>query len=235
MVVGDPAGQHHPDAALFQLVFFYQQKDNPFKIFLRKGEWQPKALCRGDKTLEIVIQKERLEMNGPKKIKNGVAPDQPDIQGMNPRLLAGHNLIYRKTKRLDHINDVLNIFITFAIMLQKVKQLSQSKSDVLGITSSILCLLHCLAFPVLLSLGYLFSFSAGGHWHVLDYLFVCLGTVAAWASARKTPFPAVKLAFWITVSVFSLSILFHDLWAGMFYLSAGTSVLLIILHSYHWR
>src|SRR5690606_40642244 len=62
---------------------------------------------------------------------------------------------------------------------------------------------------LLLSLGYLFSFSAGGHWHVLDYLFVCLGTVAAWASARKTPFPAVKLAFWITVSVFSLSILFH--------------------------
>src|SRR5690606_28586233 len=141
MVVGDPAGQHHPDAALLQLVFFYQQKNNPFKIFLRKGEWQPKALCRGDKTLEIVIQKERLEMNGPKKVENGIATNQPDIQRMNPRLLAGDNLIYRKTKWLDHNNVLLNILTTFAIMLQRIKQLSVSKSDFHGITSSILCLL----------------------------------------------------------------------------------------------
>ncbi len=109
------------------------------------------------------------------------------------------------------------------------------KSDFLGITSSILCLLHCLAFPVLLSVGYLFSFSISGHWHTLDYLFIVLGTVAAWASARKTPIPAIKLAFWITIFIFSLSILLHDLWAGMIYLSAGTSFLLIGLHTYHWK
>ena len=130
---------------------------------------------------------------------------------------------------------IFELFLTFAIMLQKIKQLSMSKSDFLGITSSILCLLHCLAFPLLLSVGYLFSFSIGGHWHALDYLFVLLGTVAAWASARKTSIPTIKLAFWITIFIFSLSILFHDLWIGMAYLSASTSIVLIALHSYHWR
>jgi hypothetical protein len=110
-----------------------------------------------------------------------------------------------------------------------------SKSDFIGITSSTLCLLHCLAFPLLLSVGYLYNYSISGHWHTLDYLFVLSGTVAAWASARKASLPAIKLAFWITILIFSLSILFHDLWSGMIYLSVGTSFVLIALHTYHWR
>lgn len=120
-------------------------------------------------------------------------------------------------------------------MLQNIKQLSMSKSDLIGISSSILCLLHCLAFPLILSAGYLFNYSISGHWHGLDYLFVLLGMVAAWASARRTSIPALKLAFWITIFIFSLSILFHGLWTGMIYLSVAASLVLISLHVAHWR
>lgn len=121
----------------------------------------------------------------------------------------------------------------FAIMLQKIKQLSHS--DFLGIVSSFVCLVHCLAFPLMLSAGYLFSFLGSGHWHSLDYLFVGLGTIAAGISARRSAVPAIKLAFWITIFIFSLSILLHDLWIGMVYLSVGASIMLIFLHGYHWR
>jgi hypothetical protein len=127
------------------------------------------------------------------------------------------------------------LFLTFAIMLQKIKQLSMSKSDLIGISSSILCLLHCLAFPLILSAGYLFNYSISSHWHGLDYVFILLGTVAAWASARKTTIPALKLAFWIAIFIFSLSILFHGLWSGMIYMSVSASFVLISLHVFHWR
>ena len=120
-------------------------------------------------------------------------------------------------------------------MLQRIKQLTMSKSDLLGVSSSILCLLHCLAFPVILSTGYLYNYSLSGHWHGMDYLFVALGLVAVWASARKTSFPGLKLAFWLTISVFSLSILFHDQWSWMIYISVCASLVLIALHIIHWR
>jgi hypothetical protein len=120
-------------------------------------------------------------------------------------------------------------------MLQNIKQPSMSKSDLIGISSSILCLLHCLALPLILSMGYLFNHSVSGHWHSLDYLFILMGTVAAWVSARRTSLPALKLAFWIAIFIFSLSILLHDLWSGMIYLSIATSFVLIGLHIYHWK
>lgn len=120
-------------------------------------------------------------------------------------------------------------------MLQKIKQLTMSRSDLLGVSTSLLCLLHCLAFPVVLSTGYLFNYSLQGHWHGTDYIFVLLGMVAVWASARKTPFLALKLAFWLAILVFSLSILFHDRWSWMIYISTSASFVLIVLHILHWR
>ena len=120
-------------------------------------------------------------------------------------------------------------------MLQKIKQLTMSRSDLLGVSTSLLCLLHCLAFPVVLSTGYLFNYSLQGHWHGTDYIFVLLGMVAVWASARKTPFLALKLAFWLAILVFSLSILFHDRWSWMVYISTAASFVLIALHILHWR
>ncbi|HLT08729.1 MAG TPA: MerC domain-containing protein [Cyclobacteriaceae bacterium] len=110
-----------------------------------------------------------------------------------------------------------------------------SKSDLLGISSSILCLIHCLAFPVILSAGYLLNYAQNGHWHGLDYLFIVLSMIAVWVSARKTTIPALKIAFWMAIFIFSASILCHDIWKGMIYISAATSLLLIALHLIHWR
>src|SRR5690554_582520 len=119
-------------------------------------------------------------------------------------------------------------------MLQNIKQLTMSNSDILGVCSSLLCLLHCLAFPLFLSAGYLLNHSSGGHWHGMDYLFVLLGLIAAWASGRKTASRGLKLGFWLTISVFSLSVSLHDRWFWMIYVSALASLILIALHVVHW-
>src|SRR5690606_41552005 len=102
-------------------------------------------------------------------------------------------------------------------MLQKIKQLSVSKSDLLGISSSILCLIHCLAFPVILSAGYLLNYAQNGHWHGLDYLFIVLSMIAVWVSAWTTTIPALKIAFWLALFIFSSSILSYDIRIDVIY------------------
>src|SRR5690606_31215994 len=120
-------------------------------------------------------------------------------------------------------------------MLQKIKQLSVSKSDLLGISSSILCLIHCLAFPVVLSAGYLLNYAQNGLWHGLDYRVILLSMIAVSVSARNTTIPALRIAFWMAIFIFSARILCHDIWKAMIYISAATSLLLIALHLTPWR
>lgn len=110
-----------------------------------------------------------------------------------------------------------------------------SKSDLVGISSSFLCLLHCLALPILISMGYIFNFSLPEHWHGVDYIFITLGLIAAWTAARKTSSRTLKLGFGLTILIFSFSVLLHEQWYWMIYLSVSASLILIILHSIRWR
>jgi len=120
-------------------------------------------------------------------------------------------------------------------MLHRQKKVSTATSDFLGISTSIVCLIHCLAFPMLMSAGYIFNYSLSEHWHGLDYFFVLLGIVAVAISSKNTPFLTLKLGFWLTICVFSISILFHNSWDGMIYISTIASVILIILHFMHYK
>jgi hypothetical protein len=54
-------------------------------------------------------------------------------------------------------------------------------------------------------------------------------------STRKITLPGIKIGFWVVITLFSSSILFHDIWQGMAYISTISSILLIILHSLHWK
>ena len=120
-------------------------------------------------------------------------------------------------------------------MLHRLKKVSTAKSDFLGIFTSFLCLIHCLAFPVLLSTGYYFNYSLSEHWHGFDYCFVLLGIVAVANSSKNTRFLTLKLVFWLTICIFSISILFHYSWHGMTYISTTASIILIVLHFIHYR
>ena len=79
-------------------------------------------------------------------------------------------------------------------------QQSTSFSDYLGITSALICLLHCLAAPVLMGWGVLAHSHGENFWldHSWDYVFLGLGLIAVWFSSEHTHQKFLKVLLWIT-------------------------------------
>jgi len=115
-------------------------------------------------------------------------------------------------------------------MLQILKNISFIKSDIIGISASFACIVHCLAAPALVSLGYVFNFSLVGQWHWLDYIFVGLAVIAVYFSSKNSNSKILKILFWTFAALFSVSILLHEWIAGMEIITLGSSLVLIFLH-----
>lgn len=120
-------------------------------------------------------------------------------------------------------------------MLHIVKAISLIKSDLIGISASIACIIHCLAAPILVSLGYFFNITLVGQWHMLDYFFIGMAVVAVYLSAKNTPSLIFKSLFWIFVSIFSASIMLHEKYEGLEILTLMSSIVLIFLHFFRLR
>lgn len=120
-------------------------------------------------------------------------------------------------------------------MLQLMKFISLIKSDLIGISASIACIIHCLAAPALVSLGYVFNITIVGQWHLLDYFFIALAVAAVYLSARNTPSLILKSLFWVFVSIFSASILLHERIEGLEMITLASSLVLIFLHFFRLR
>lgn len=125
-------------------------------------------------------------------------------------------------------------------MLQTIRKLSSQSADMLGISASVLCMIHCLAFPVMISLGYLVNFSddhdhSHEHWHWMDYFFVILAVWAVYNAAKNTHSMRIKIALWIAVFIFSIAILLHELNLYMIVISIAASLILLIIHIINWK
>lgn len=125
-------------------------------------------------------------------------------------------------------------------MLQTIRKLSSQSADMLGISASVLCMIHCLAFPVMISLGYLVNFSddhdhSHEHWHWMDYFFVILAVWAVYNAAKNTHSMRIKIALWIAVFIFSIAILLHELNPYMIVISIAASLILLIIHIINWK
>ena len=86
------------------------------------------------------------------------------------------------------------------------------KADYLGITGSVLCIVHCLITPVLLMttaalhdehlrIGYL----------SLDYIFIGVNIVAVYFATKSTPSLTIKRALWGFLALFAGGILLEDI------------------------
>jgi hypothetical protein len=123
-------------------------------------------------------------------------------------------------------------------MLQVIKRLSVLSADAFGISASLLCMVHCLAFPLVISMGYIFQNPGEQghiHWHWVDYLFIGLALWAVFHSSKNTQSKGIKIALWIAVSVFSISVLLHDLTSWMVFISVSASMILVIVHIINWK
>ena len=91
----------------------------------------------------------------------------------------------------------------------KINRLN-AKSDIIGASASMLCLLHCLATP------FLFVWYSGitaireasfWWWGMLDLVFLIISFLAVYWSAKTTSKFWVKLVLWISWGFLSLAII----------------------------
>ncbi len=122
------------------------------------------------------------------------------------------------------------------IKIEKLK----IKADYIGIASSFLCLIHCLALPIIASL-YIYAdhlhshdsehthhhHHSGFNW---DYVFAALAIIAAIFVIRKSPHTWIRISLGLGALFFALGVLFHDS-GNLYYLMHTGSIILIATHT----
>ena len=114
----------------------------------------------------------------------------------------------------------------------------QKNSDLIGAVASGLCLIHCLATPILF-----IAKACSAHccadtpmwWKAIDYLFLVISFIAIYSATQKTSKYWIKPALWIAWSfLFFVIINEHFRWLilidEIIYVPA---ILLVILHLYN--
>lgn len=100
-------------------------------------------------------------------------------------------------------------------------------SDKIGIISSILCLIHCLAIPLIFALSAEALHFSEHEFPFLDYTFAFVALIAAVLSSRKTDNRRLKKAFAIGWLMFIVGVIFHDSDYLVYLLHLGSLVLII--------
>ena len=106
--------------------------------------------------------------------------------------------------------------------------------DYLGIAGSGMCLIHCLAMPVLFFIQNSFAKDLLKNWDLeniyLDYLFVLLCFFAIFSVTQYTNSWKINTSFWVCFTLFTISILFEEDFKYLDFLGYGASLGLIITH-----
>ncbi len=108
--------------------------------------------------------------------------------------------------------------------------LLRQRADYVGITGSILCLIHCLAAPIMVMSSTLLnheSFRVG--FLNLDYLFIGVNIVAVWSASRHTS-RKIALTLWSFLALFAAGLLLENVYYGFAYVAYSASLGLIITH-----
>lgn len=109
-------------------------------------------------------------------------------------------------------------------------------ADLIGITSSLLCLIHCVSLPILISLKPVAAHFIHEDLHFLEYIFLGLSLIAVYFATRSAHVtPRMKWVFYIIFSLFALGILFEEKMAWLTYLAYAGSAGLVVMHVINLR
>jgi MerC mercury resistance protein len=117
----------------------------------------------------------------------------------------------------------------------KVNTILAKKSDNIGIISSVLCLIHCLALPLLITLLPMANQFIAEEIHHLDYAFWVFSLIAVYYSSRQTNRRDIRYAFYIAGLLFTAGILLEDVLPGGHTWAYMGSFCLIVTHSVNIR
>lgn len=113
---------------------------------------------------------------------------------------------------------------------------SYSKADYIGITGSVLCIIHCLITPFLLvSSTLLADRTLRIGFLSLDYVFIGINIIAVYFAARRAGQPVVKAGLWSFLGLFAVGLLLEDVHEAFEYLAYTASAGLIAMHLLNLR
>ncbi|RRB04549.1 MerC domain-containing protein [Larkinella rosea] len=105
------------------------------------------------------------------------------------------------------------------------------KADYIGISGSVLCIIHCLITPVLLvSSSFLANDTVRFGYLSLDYIFIGVNIVAVYFATRHFTTPAIKASLWFFLSVFAVAIILEEVSETFEYLGYAASLGLVLTH-----
>lgn len=108
--------------------------------------------------------------------------------------------------------------------------LRQSRADYLGITGSVLCIIHCLITPVLVMTSTLLTHNTLRVGFLsLDYVFILINIGAVWSASRHAS-AHIRVALWAFLSLFAVGLLLEDVHEGFEYVAYAASLGLLITH-----
>ena len=108
-------------------------------------------------------------------------------------------------------------------------KLFSNKADIIGISSAVLCLIHCLLTPFLVLFFHEYQHTHA-HWLRLDYLFLLVGLFAVYHAVKHGVSPKIKAALWSSLGVLSVAIVLHEHIHWMTYVAYTASFALISTH-----
>ncbi|GAB3249172.1 hypothetical protein GCM10027347_06070 [Larkinella harenae] len=105
------------------------------------------------------------------------------------------------------------------------------KADYIGISGSVLCIIHCLITPVLLvSSSFLKNDTVRVGFLSLDYVFIGVNILAVYFATRHFTTPAIKMCLWFFLSVFAAAIMLEDVSETFEYIGYAASLGLVLTH-----
>ncbi len=105
------------------------------------------------------------------------------------------------------------------------------KADYIGITGSVLCIIHCLITPILLLTSSLFQNSTFRVGYLsLDYVFIGVNIVAVYFATRHYAPVAIKRSLWVFLTLFTVALLLEEKAPVFEYIAYIASAGLVITH-----
>lgn len=105
-------------------------------------------------------------------------------------------------------------------------------ADYIGITGSVLCIIHCIITPVIaVSSSLLFKDSLVEGMHLLGYLFILINGIAVYFATRNGHSDKLNRFLWAAFALFAISIVMEEFNEVFHYLGYLGSFLLIVGHS----
>ncbi|RZJ93118.1 MAG: MerC domain-containing protein [Hymenobacter sp.] len=113
--------------------------------------------------------------------------------------------------------------------------LSRHRADYVGITGSVLCIIHCLATPVLIMTSALLNYESLRVGVLgLDYLFIGVNILAVWSASQHTT-NRIRWALRGFLALFAGSLLLEDRSELFEYTAYAASVGLVVVHLFNIR